>query len=300
MHIEYLYEFVELAQCLNFTEAARRCNITQPALSKHLAALEREMGATLVNRNRHGAELSQAGSALFQDAVPLCEQYRMTRKRVRTLANMPTLKIGGLLQNPRVLWTISSALSAQDGGEAISCTYDQTLQRSFMELLADENIDLAFMYQDDAQKQAAGKRFSSSPLFVDPFVAVVPAESPLADYDQLTMDDLRDQTLIKLSGPYYSLGWDHIDAVCRAHGFKPRCKGAAMQPGLDYSLVNLDGCVLVLSQSALTGQLFTRMKTHRCIPIVDDDATFSIRAVYRADNDNRALQLFLQRMKATL
>ena len=71
MHIEYLEEFIELAQCLSFTEAARRCNVTQPALSKHLAALERDFGATLVNRNRHSVELSQAGNALLQDAVPI-------------------------------------------------------------------------------------------------------------------------------------------------------------------------------------------------------------------------------------
>lgn len=300
MHIEYLEEFVELAQCLNFTEAARRCNITQPALSKHLAALERELGATLVNRNRHGAELSQAGHALLQDAVPLCEQYRAACARVRSLAAMPTLKIGGLLQNPRVLWIVSSALAAHDGDQGISCTYDQTMSRPFLELLEDGTVDLAFMYQDETQQVAAGKGFSRLALFSDPFVAVVPAENPLASRDSLTMEDLADQTFIRLSGPYFSLGWEHLEAVCRAHGFTPRCKAAAMQPGLDYSLVNLDGCVLVLSQSALTGQLFTRTKTHRCIPVTSPDAAFSICAVYRADNKNHALRLFLQRIKDTL
>ena len=300
MHIEYLEEFVELAQCLNFTEAARRCNITQPALSKHLAALERELGVTLVDRNRHNTELSQAGHALLQDAVPLCEQYRAACKHVRSLAAMPTLKIGGLLQNPRVLWIISSALSAHDGDQGISCTYDQTMSRPFLELLEEGKIDLAFMYQDEAQQVAAGKNFSRMALFEDPFVVVVPADNPLATRDTLAVKDLADQTLICLSGPYFSLGWDHIKAVCQAHGFTPRCKAAVMQPGLDYSLVNLDGCALVLSQSALTGQLFTRMKTHRCIPVTSPDAAFPICAVYRADSKNRALQLFLKRVQDTL
>ncbi len=300
MHIEYLEEFVKLAQCLNFTEAARRCNITQPALSKHLAALERELGVTLVNRDRHGAELSQAGNALLQDAIPLCEQYRAACEHVRSLAAMPTLKIGGLLQNPHVLWIVSSALAARAGKESISCTYDRTVSRPFIEQLADGSIDLAFTYQDEAQQQQAGDRFQSVHLFDDKFVVVVPSESPLAERDELTMEELADQTFIKLTGPYYSLGWDHIEAVCRAHGFNPRCKGAAMQPGLDYSLVNLDGCVLILSQSALTGQLFTRMKTHRCITVSDSDASFSICAIHRTDDPNRALKLFLQRMQEPL
>lgn len=297
MHIEYLEEFVTLAQCLNFTEAARRCNITQPALSKHLASLERELGVTLVNRNRHGAELSQAGSALLQDAIPLCEQYRSACEHVRSLAAMPTLKIGGLLQNPHVLWIVSTALAARAGKESISCTYDRTISRPFIDQLADGSIDLAFTYQDEAQQQQAGEKFRSVHLFDDRFVVVVPSESPLAGRDELAMEDLADQTFIKLAGPYFSLGWDHIEAVCQAHGFRPRCKGAAMQPGLDYSLVNLDGCVLILSQSALTGQLFTRMKTHRCITMSDKDASFSICAIHRADDDNRALKLFLERVR---
>ena len=41
MHIEYLREYIELAQCLNFTEAARRSCITQSALSKHLVSIEK-------------------------------------------------------------------------------------------------------------------------------------------------------------------------------------------------------------------------------------------------------------------
>ena len=42
MNIESCREFIELAQCLNFTEAAGNLNITQPALSKHMLALEKE------------------------------------------------------------------------------------------------------------------------------------------------------------------------------------------------------------------------------------------------------------------
>ena len=61
MHIEYLREYIELAQCLNFTEAARRSCITQSALSKHLVSIEKEFGTELVARDRHSVELTQAG-----------------------------------------------------------------------------------------------------------------------------------------------------------------------------------------------------------------------------------------------
>ena len=38
MNIDPAEKFIELAQCLNFTEAAGNLNITQPALSKHMLA----------------------------------------------------------------------------------------------------------------------------------------------------------------------------------------------------------------------------------------------------------------------
>ena len=42
MNIEYFQEFVELAQRLNYREAAARLNMSQSALSKHVKALEAE------------------------------------------------------------------------------------------------------------------------------------------------------------------------------------------------------------------------------------------------------------------
>ena len=73
MHIEYLREYIELAQCLNFTEAARRSCITQSALSKHLVSIEKEFGTELVARDRHSVELTQAGHALLQEALAICD-----------------------------------------------------------------------------------------------------------------------------------------------------------------------------------------------------------------------------------
>lgn len=360
MHIEYLEEFIALGQCLSFTEAAKHCNITQPALSKHLASLERELGVQLVDRDRHNVELSQAGHALLKGAVPICEQYRSLRERVQSLATLPTLRIGGLLQNPRVLWIISSALaqgSAGAGGgsqaagaaggsqaagssgaagvaggsvagatgsaggsgrssassagaktrhqasankQAISCTYNQTLSKPFHELLAEKEVDLVFTYEDAAQREQAGEGFSRLPLFDDHFVAVMPADNPLAEKDEVSIEDLAGETFIKLSGPYFAWGWDHIEAVCRSHGFAPKTRTAIMQPGLDYSLVNLDGSIMILSSSALTGQLFTRMKAFRCVPVADKDALFSICAMYLTGNKNRSLKLFLQQMADSL
>lgn len=295
MHIEYLEEFTELAQCLNFTEAARRCNITQPALSKHLVALEKEMGAQLVVRDRRNVELSQAGHVLFQEALPFCEQYRALKERVRAMTSMPTLRIGGLLENSRVLWILSSALSPIDHGETLACTYSRDYSRSFLSMLDDEEIDLAFIYRGDGRSEDDA-RYGRIELFEDRFVVIVRDDHPLAAQETVSMSDLAKHRLIKLTGPYFSLGWERIAAICEAHGFTPQSRTTAMQPGMDYSLVDLRDDVFVLSQTALTGQLFARARSFVCMPVTDEDAHFSICALYRADNDNRALRILAERL----
>ena len=40
MDIENCKEFIELARCLSFTETANKLNVSQPVLSKHVAAME--------------------------------------------------------------------------------------------------------------------------------------------------------------------------------------------------------------------------------------------------------------------
>jgi len=58
MNIEYFQEFVELAQRLNYREAAARLNMSQSALSKHVKALEAEYGTKLLNRDRNSVALT--------------------------------------------------------------------------------------------------------------------------------------------------------------------------------------------------------------------------------------------------
>ena len=48
-HIRY---FLALSETLNLTKAAERCNVSQPALSRAIKALETELGGELLRRER--------------------------------------------------------------------------------------------------------------------------------------------------------------------------------------------------------------------------------------------------------
>lgn len=57
-----------VAEELSFTRAARRLHVVQSGVSSVVAALERELGATLFDRDRHAVALTEAGRALLPEA----------------------------------------------------------------------------------------------------------------------------------------------------------------------------------------------------------------------------------------
>ena len=61
MRIEHLREFRILASTLSFTEAARKSFVSQSVLSKHISAMEKELGHKLVTRSRAGVSLTPEG-----------------------------------------------------------------------------------------------------------------------------------------------------------------------------------------------------------------------------------------------
>ncbi|MEW6184014.1 MAG: selenium metabolism-associated LysR family transcriptional regulator [Bacillota bacterium] len=69
MNLNWLKTFVIVAETSSFSRTARELNLTQPAVSKHIAALESLYGITLIDRSRRTVTLTEAGTALLPLAV---------------------------------------------------------------------------------------------------------------------------------------------------------------------------------------------------------------------------------------
>lgn len=70
-----LLVFTILARTLSFSETARQTGISQPAVSKHIAALEDEIGAALFVRYGRTVALTEKGLALLQIAEKILDGY---------------------------------------------------------------------------------------------------------------------------------------------------------------------------------------------------------------------------------
>lgn len=68
MEIRNLRHFVAVADTLNFRVAGERLHLTQPALTRSIAALEQKLGVTLFHRDTRGVALTTHGAQLLQRA----------------------------------------------------------------------------------------------------------------------------------------------------------------------------------------------------------------------------------------
>ena len=68
MELRQLAYFVAIAEERNFTRAAERIPIAQPAISQQIRRLETELGEPLFLRDRRGIALTPAGQALLPHA----------------------------------------------------------------------------------------------------------------------------------------------------------------------------------------------------------------------------------------
>ncbi len=66
--------FVRAAESGSFSRAARDLNLTQPTVTKHVAALERQLGARLLNRNTRGLSLTEVGALYYDKCKEILER----------------------------------------------------------------------------------------------------------------------------------------------------------------------------------------------------------------------------------
>ncbi len=96
MEMQQVRYFVALAKELNFTRAAERCNVSQPALTRAIQQLEHELGGPLFHRERGNTHLSELGRMMLPYLETVEEQCRAARDRARAVKKLDraTLTIG--------------------------------------------------------------------------------------------------------------------------------------------------------------------------------------------------------------
>src|SRR5947209_20635250 len=101
MELRQLRVLQAVGESGSFSAAADRLDYTQPAVSKIVATLERQLGTTLVDRGIRPLRLTEAGSALTQRATAAFEQIAAAKLEVEAIANRSGGSLpGGTFSSP--------------------------------------------------------------------------------------------------------------------------------------------------------------------------------------------------------
>ncbi|MGF1535146.1 MAG: LysR family transcriptional regulator [Elainellaceae cyanobacterium] len=96
MEIYQLKVFLEVAQCLSFTEAADALNLTQPAVSAKIKSLESDLNTPLFNRLGRRIELTQVGQYLLEEGPQLVDLESLLTSEIEEIkqGKLSAFKVG--------------------------------------------------------------------------------------------------------------------------------------------------------------------------------------------------------------
>ena len=176
--------FLAVAETGNFSRAAKSVSVTQPTLSAGIAKLERQLGARLFDRDRHGVALTPAGSSFLVHARRIAEEYELALQDLQHQPEPRVLRAG-------VLHTVPTAVV-----EAILARHRQASGGEVLELLDGSERDLAERLDRGRLDIALTvirphhARFRPEVLAAEPYLMVLPPDHPLADAPAVTAEQL--------------------------------------------------------------------------------------------------------------
>lgn len=87
VELRHLRYFLTVAELLNFTKAARKLHVAQPALSRQIRDLELELGVLLLERNSRSVRLTEVGRGFVNEARAVLERAEEATRFVHSVAN---------------------------------------------------------------------------------------------------------------------------------------------------------------------------------------------------------------------
>lgn len=187
MELRQLKAFVQAAELLNFTEAAKVLCINPSSFSQNIKQLEEELNVTLFHRNTHETVLTQAGKELLPFAQQTLQQADNCVNRMNDLLEMRcgTLNIGVTHSFSLVLSeTLQTFLKAYPH---IKLNIYYKTMSELMDMLLKRDVDfvLAFRPSSEAYPQVI-----SHTLFEDHLSAIVRSDHEIAKKKSITIGDL--------------------------------------------------------------------------------------------------------------
>ena len=291
MELAELHSFVVVAEELNFTRAAVRLHITQPALSQRIRNLERDLEALLFDRSNNKVRLTQVGEGLLTDTRRLLAEA----DRVRTQAGYLTRQSTGMLtlahtRSAGVEWTTALLDEFRRSYPDVAVETSMGFTERNIEGVMSGELDVAFA----RGYSPGGNVLACMTLWSDPVVVAIPARHRLASRQEVRRADIVNEPLVFFREEYAPGMWRVIlDGV---YGVRQEHKISHFEPEESLMLAAVAAGVGI---SLITRPAAEMLELHGIILKRLHPGTFvTLDLIWRSDNPNKSLASFLDIARA--
>lgn len=196
--------FLIAAETLNFSEAAKKLNMSQPSVSQHIQSLEARFGTALFKRSGRKMILTDAGVTLLPHARNIVNSSIKADKAMESIKNAVSgsLLIGCTTTPGKYVLPslVANYIRSNPLVDANILLYSRDLA---IQKLIDKSIDFclvsSFQYNPVIQYHRS---------FADPIVLIAPEDHPWSNEKEIELDDLKNAAFLlrdRVSGTFQSL-----------------------------------------------------------------------------------------------
>ena len=293
MELRHLRYFVGVGEEQHFGRAAERLHVAQPALSRQIQDLEREIGFPLFERLPRGVRLSAAGGLFLEDARRILAEVQEAARRAGQAARglAGTLRVGfveSISWHGIVLESFRRFHERQADAEMIPIPMLSLAQADAVRI---GRLDAGFI----VRIAALGGDLEQRTVAVHKVVLAVPKGHLLTRKRGLRLRDLRDVPFVCFPRRANPPAYDQLIEACYRGGLKSlRIVQEADDHATILSLVACRLGVAMVSDSAR----WQCPKGVALLPIVDLNVKVSFSLIWRKDNKSPLLQKFLAQVEA--
>jgi DNA-binding transcriptional LysR family regulator len=281
--------FLAVAQHLNFTKAAESLFTTQPTISRQIACMEEDLGFPLFIRDKRNVSLTPAGQILYKELKSINElmETAVAKAKEANTGTYGSISVGYIEsintsdRFPKIVKVFN------DLHPYVSITLEvnsfSALRDKFLQGLLDVIFTISF-------EVSCMTDIDTHTLYETCGNLVVPTCNPLSQQESLTMEDIKNEDFVAISPIESPSGYQILIDSCKDHGFMPNI--VKLAPNLETLFVYLHsgtGIALLDENVRIYGG-----EGLKFYPMpMESDNLLTVEAVWKRDNQNPALPLFI-------
>lgn len=282
LQIEY---FIAVARHLNFTEAAKSLYVSQPSLSKQIAILEDEIGIQLFFRTKRDVRLTAAGMVLLKEMGGVIEQIgnAIEKSKKPDLGENSTLTIGCLDAMDMRTFLPRIIKKFKEKYPNVNLILERHSFKVLREKLINKTLDVIFTLSFELDDSLG---ILSDVVHKGNGYIVIDKSNPLANRNDLTLSDIKDENFVIISRDESPKGFDSIISLCRKNGFTPK---------IVKQLPNIESLLLCVESGIGIALLDSNIRMHNSDNIKGfkiEDNFIEVIMAWKKENMNTAIPLF--------